>query len=101
MITITPAASALLRHALAAEPDGEALGIKILVTTTGCSNYSFSVAMTEPGATDRVTWINGIRLLTSEGVEAFLHGLIIDRNRENGRLQIFHPSQLQGGCSLP
>ncbi|MGO0060661.1 HesB/IscA family protein [Brevibacillus fluminis] len=101
MITITPAASALLRDILAAETDADALGIKVLVTTTGCSSYSFSIAMTEPGASDRVTWIDGIRLLTTESEEAFLDGLIIDRNRENGRLQIFHPTQLQGGCSLP
>lgn len=101
MITITPAASALLRRLLLAEPDVDQLGIKILVTTTGCSSYSFSIAMTEPSANDRETWIDGIRLLTQESEEAFLDGLIIDRNRENGRLQIFHPTQLQGGCSLP
>lgn len=101
MITITPAATTRLRSVIAAEPDAELLGIKILVTTTGCSSYSYSVAITEPSTDDRETFIDGIRLLANENEEAFLDGLIIDVNAENGRLQIFHPRQLQSGCSLP
>ncbi|MGE5704428.1 MAG: HesB/IscA family protein [Clostridia bacterium] len=100
MITITPAAASLLARTIAAEPDSQLLGVKIVITTTGCSSYSYSIAITEPSSQDTVTMVEGIRVLTRPSDEAFLAGLIVDVNPISGRLCIHHTNPPQSGCTL-
>ncbi|MFM1651360.1 HesB/IscA family protein [Brevibacillus sp. B_LB10_24] len=92
MITITPLAAARLALTIADEPDADRLGIRIVMTTTGCSSVSYSIAITERSAGEQTATFSGIRVFYREEDLPLLTGLVIDLNRTNGRLQLFHPN---------
>jgi Fe-S cluster assembly iron-binding protein IscA len=100
MISITPLAAARLSRLIRQEPDGDQLGMKVVVTTTGCNSYTYGITITEPGANDRCDVIEGIRVLYREEDRALLQGLLIDCDPHTGRFSIAHPNPPQASCPI-
>jgi Fe-S cluster assembly iron-binding protein IscA len=101
MITITPAASARLSALISHEPDADRLGIRLVVTTTGCGSYAYSIAITEPSPDESTMTISGIMLCYKEADRPILEGCIVDLNPHTGRLQVFHPHPPASPCPIP
>lgn len=98
MITIAPHAAARLALMIAEEPDADKLGIRLVPTTTGCGSFTYSIAITEAQADDFVLDISGIRFFYQPREVERLKGIMIDCDRETGRLSIIHPGPPQSDC---
>ena len=98
MITITPHAAARLALMIAEERDADALGIKLVPTTTGCGSYTYSIAITERQPGDLVQEMFGIRIFYQEVDVEKITGTVIDCDVKSGRFSLLHPSPLQTDC---
>lgn len=100
IITITPVAAASLRMLIDREPDAPLLGIQVQMTSTGCGSLSFGIGITTPNRDDESEEIEGIRVFFSRNDRSWLQGLVIDRNSETGKFEIFHPNPPSTSCPV-
>ncbi|EST56301.1 hypothetical protein T458_03015 [Brevibacillus panacihumi W25] len=95
---ITPYAAARLSWMIADEPDADKLGIRLIMTTTGCGSYTYSIAITEKDESDRELDVRGIRLFYKHTEEDQLAGILIDCDAATNRFSISHSLPLQTDC---
>lgn len=87
-IILTEAAARRIRDQLAARGDG--LGLRVGITTTGCSGHAYKLDYADQvGDEDRVFESHGARVVVAEKDLSMLAGLRIDFRRE-GLNEMFH-----------
>ncbi|MGC5325036.1 hypothetical protein [Brevibacillus sp. SYSU BS000544] len=100
IITISSVAAASLRMLIEQEPDAPELGIQVQMTSTGCGSLSFSIGITTPNRNDLCEEVEGIRVFYTQNDRSWLQGLVIDRNAETGKFEIFHPNPPSTSCPI-
>lgn len=100
MVTISESAASRLHALIAGEPDADQLGMRINVTTTGCSSYAYSIALTEKSKQEEEITVAGIRFFYRQDELSLLTGIVIDVNQKTGRFSIYHPHPPQAGCPM-
>jgi len=97
-LIITPYAAARLSWMIAEEPDAENLGIRLIMTTTGCGSYTYSIAITEKDKSDQELEVSGIRLFYKNTEEDQIAGILIDCDAATNRFSIRHNRPQQSDC---
>jgi Fe-S cluster assembly iron-binding protein IscA len=67
------------------------LAIHIIPLTSGCNSPTFALEITDVNPTYETATIKGVPFVWQEDEAAWMDGLIIDLNRENGKFSIEHP----------
>lgn len=83
-------ALAKLKLILFQETGAQPLAFRIVPLTSGCSTPSFALELTEIGK-HPLTDYQGVPFL-DQSEHSWLDGLVIDLDRETGKLSIFHPN---------
>lgn len=87
-VTLTEAAASRIREQIAAR--GEGLGLRIGVTTTGCSGNAYKLDYADAiGPEDRVFEAHGARVVVAEKDLPMLRDLRVDFRRD-GLNEMFH-----------
>lgn len=97
-ITVTPAASARMRHFLDQSPD--AAGVRFGVKRTGCSGFSYVVDLAKGlNGDDRVVEVDGVRLVVDDKSLPLVDGTVIDFQRQGLNASfVFHNPNATGEC---
>lgn len=100
-IQISPLAAARLKALLASEKDGNELAVRVVPLTSGCGSPSFALELTDICRGYEIAEAEGIRFTCPPAEKAWLDGIVIDFNRENGKFIIHHPRPPLTDCRLP
>lgn len=97
-ITVTPAASARMRHFLDQSP--AAAGVRFGVKRTGCSGFSYVVDLADGlGGDDQVVEVDGVRLVVDHKSLPLVDGTVIDFQRQGLNASfVFHNPNATGEC---
>ncbi|MFC4076347.1 iron-sulfur cluster biosynthesis family protein [Salinithrix halophila] len=101
-IRISPLAAARLRALLAAEETEEALLVRVVPLTSGCSTPSFALELTEARPGFRIVEAEGVPFTCPEEETDWLDGLVIELDRTSGKFSLLHPDPpFLSDCHLP
>jgi Fe-S cluster assembly iron-binding protein IscA len=92
-IHLSPLAAAKLKLILfdAKQESSQPLVVRLVPLTSGCNTPSFALELTEMRPNLMTTTIEEICLAWHPRDAAWIDGLTIDLNRENGKFDIFQP----------
>ena len=101
-VTLTPAAAERVKAILAARKDNPAVGLKVGVSTQGCSGKSYTLDYAESiGPHDEVIEDQGVTILLDPKATMFLIGTEIDyeTTRLSSKFTFRNPNQTDAcGC---
>lgn len=90
-IHISELASAKLKLILYQESNEDTLAFRIVPLTSGCQTPTFALELTEVTKDQPLKFYHEIPFL-DQSEFPWLDGLMIDLNRTNGKLAIYHPN---------
>ncbi|RAL21894.1 hypothetical protein [Thermoflavimicrobium daqui] len=100
-IQLSPLAAAKLKLILLDEKGDQPLAVRIIPLTSGCSTPSFAIELTEIRPEFKIQNEQGIDFAWLPHEDAWMDGLVIELNRENGKFSIFHPNPpFMSDCQL-
>lgn len=90
-IQLSDLAALKLKLLIYQEPSSVPLAVRIIPLTSGCSTPSFALELTEISPGYEMAVVKEITFAWPPSEAAWMDGLVIDLNRENGKFSIFHP----------
>ncbi|SFJ47375.1 iron-sulfur cluster biosynthesis family protein [Thermoflavimicrobium dichotomicum] len=100
-IQLSPLAAAKLKLILMEENTEHPLAVRVIPLTSGCSTPSFAIELTEVRPEFETQAVEDIVFAWLPQEAAWMDGLVIDLNRENGKFSIYHPNPpFMSDCQL-
>ncbi|SDY17348.1 hypothetical protein [Thermoactinomyces sp. DSM 45892] len=100
-VQISDLAVAKLLYILHQEHADESLAFRVMAHTSGCGTPSFAIDLTEVSPHFESIKIKNIPFTWLPSERAWMDGLIIDLNRDNGKFILAHPNPpFQSECQL-
>ncbi|MBD1372696.1 hypothetical protein IC620_10045 [Hazenella sp. IB182357] len=100
-IELSDLAAARLAMILQQESTEEPLAVRVIPLTSGCATPSFAIEITESLPHYEKGSAKAIPFVWEPEEAAWMDGLIIDLNRENGKFTIYHPHPpFRSDCQL-
>ncbi|WP_139179430.1 iron-sulfur cluster biosynthesis family protein [Lihuaxuella thermophila] len=90
-IQLSELAAIRLKLLISGERSPEPLAVRVVPLTSGCSAPSFALELTEILPEYETKTEKGIVFAWLPSESAWMDGLVIDLNRENGKFSIYHP----------
>lgn len=100
-IQLSLLAAMKLKILLSDESSETPLAVRVVPLTSGCSTPSLALELTEVLPHHESGEEQGITFVWEPSDRAWMDGLVIDLNRENGKFTIYHPyPPFESSCQL-
>lgn len=100
-IQLSELAALKLKLLISQETSSEPLAVRVIPLTSGCSAPSFALELTEILPGYKTGTEKGVTFAWLPSEQAWIDGVVIDLNRENGKFSVYHPNPpFMSDCQL-